>query len=296
MRGQSRTEWAAPSWPVLLAALLLASVIVGIGFVAVPGKAQANGNPPTVQCASELWNGEYWKLEVNNGQITGVETNVSAGAISYTFGEVFSWTNAHSNTVFRWLMKGGTDAEVWNGLWTTGEGSSRPVPDNLSHITFCFTDGDESTTTTSEATTTTSQATTTSQGPTTTTTVPATTTTVAATTTLATTTTVPATTTTVAATTTLATTTTVAATTTLATTTTVAATTTQATTTTQDVGGTEVTSTTQGSQVKSSSVEALPDTGAEIGDVAMAGLLLALFGLAVVAWARVARLAPAKED
>jgi hypothetical protein len=57
-----------------------------------------------------------------------------------------------------------------------------------------------------------------------------------------------------------------------------------------------VTSTTQGSQVKDATVEALPDTGAEIEDVAMAGLLIILFGLATVAWARVARLTTARRN
>lgn len=48
------------------------------------------------------------------------------------------------------------------------------------------------------------------------------------------------------------------------------------------------TSTTAGSTVESSGVETLPDTGAEVEDVAVAGALLLLFGLVLVGGARVA--------
>jgi hypothetical protein len=84
-------------------------------------------------------------------------------------------------------------------------------------------------------------------------------------------------------------------TTTITTTTLQAPTSTSATTTTT-VASTSTAATSTTLQVLSSGVESLPDTGAEIEDVAMAGLMLILFGLAVVAWARVARIASARRD
>jgi len=158
-----------------LRAIVAAGVFV---LTLAPAMVLAQANPQT-ECASELWNGEYWKVQINEGVPGEVETNVP-GAISYGVTDgVFSWTNQHSNDVFRWLFKSGRiDDIVFHGLWQQGEGSAAEMPASLSHVTFCFTDPEvpPSTTTT---TTTTTQPTTTSS----TTTPPATTTTTSSTTT-----------------------------------------------------------------------------------------------------------------
>jgi hypothetical protein len=139
--------------------------------------ADANqGNPPSVECASELWNGKYYKIQVNGNSLGGAEGTGSIG-ISGVPGSG-TWTNNDSDTVFRVLYKVGAGVgsdEVYDGSWPTGTGDALLGPNGLSHITWCFTS--PTTTTTTQPTTTTTQPTTTTTQPTTTTTQPTTTTT-----------------------------------------------------------------------------------------------------------------------
>jgi len=167
-------------------------VLAMFAFFANP-TARAQGNPPDVECASSLWNGGYWKVQVNDGSLAGVETNVANDAIdpiSLVDGTV-TWENNHSTDyVFRIVRKSGqTISSDIEGLWGPGEGGTFSVPQDISHITFCFTEAPttttEATTTTTEATTTTTEATTTTTEATTTTTEATTTTTEATTTTTA---------------------------------------------------------------------------------------------------------------
>jgi hypothetical protein len=157
----------------LLAAVgLLASLI---GVFSAP--ALGTGNSPSVECGSTdpAWNGDYWKVQNDNGTLGTVETNV-AGAI--TLDADGSWTN-NENPVFRVVLKVGEgvgDDQVLSGDWETGEGGSIDLAlTGLAHVTFCFKDEvpeeSEQTTTSTSPTTTTStiSTTTTSVGPTTTT-------------------------------------------------------------------------------------------------------------------------------
>lgn len=147
---------------------------LALGLILLFGLPMAfaqQGNPPSVECASDDWNGEYWKIQVNDGRLAEVETNVPGAINASVVNGSFVWTNAHTNDVFRWLFKlGGEDSTVLNGLWTQGEGDSRAMPGNLSHVTFCFTDPVTQTTTTTSTTSTTSTTTTTSTTSTTSTT------------------------------------------------------------------------------------------------------------------------------
>jgi hypothetical protein len=201
--------------------------------------AGAQGNPPSVECASELWNGKYYKVQVNNGSLGNSE---GTGIIDITGvpGDG-TWENGDTDTVFRVLYKVGQGVGVdqeFNDSWAPGEGDDLLNPNGLSHITWCFTA--PSTTTTEATTTTTTEATTTTTTqPTTTTTQPTTTTTQPVTTT-----TQPVTTTTEATT----------------------------TTTEAEVLGTTITT------VPEVSAETLPFTGFEAGDTARLGLLAILAG------------------
>jgi hypothetical protein len=139
----------------------------------VPASAQ-QGNPPSVECASQdpLWNGEYWKIQISNGGLGTIETNV-AGAITLLANG--NWTNNNNSAVFRIVLKVGqgvgTD-QIISGFWTTGQGGGvNLVTPGLSHVTFCFTDAapPPSTTTTAQGTATTTQGTTTTTQATTTT-------------------------------------------------------------------------------------------------------------------------------
>lgn len=168
----------------LLAGIIFILALVGFAC-AIPAGAQV-GNPPSVECASELWNGEYWKIQIDDGTPAEIETNVPDAIDWDVTAGVFSWTNAHTNDVFRWLLKlGGEPSTVFNGLWGPGEGDSAEMPGNLSHVTICFTEATSSTTTTTTTTTpptttsstTTSLVTTTTAPPTTTTAPPTTSTT-----------------------------------------------------------------------------------------------------------------------
>jgi hypothetical protein len=157
----------------LLAAVgLLASLI---GVFSAP--ALGTGNSPGVECGSTdpAWNGDYWKVQNDNGTLGTVETNV-AGAI--TLDADGSWTN-NENPVFRVVLKVGEgvgDDQVLSGNWETGEGGAIDLAlTGLAHVTFCFKDevseeSEQTTTSTSPTTTTsTTSTTTTSAGPTTTT-------------------------------------------------------------------------------------------------------------------------------
>jgi hypothetical protein len=130
-----------------------------------------------VECASTdpTWNDEYWKVQIDNGTLSTVETNV-AGAISLDADG--SLTNINENPVFRIVLKVGgvADDTVLSGTWESGEGGTIDLTlDGLAHVTFCFTDEvpDEAEPTTtlgsSTSTTSASSTTTTAVGPTTTT-------------------------------------------------------------------------------------------------------------------------------
>lgn len=160
------------------------AILAIVGFACAMPAAASPGNPPSVECASELWNGEYWKIQIDDGTPGEIETNVPDAIDWDVTAGVFSWTNAHTNDVFRWLLKlGGEDSTVFNGLWTPGEGDSAEMPGNLSHVTICFTvtvlPSTTTTTTTTTPPTTTSSTTTslvtTTTAPPTTTTAPPTT-------------------------------------------------------------------------------------------------------------------------
>jgi hypothetical protein len=167
------------------------TMIVAVAFVAAlaPAMVLAQANPAT-ECASELWNGEYFKVQVDDGVLAEVETNVP-GAISYSASDgVFSWTNQHTNDVFRWLFKSGRiDDIVFEGRWSQGDGSSGEMPESLSHVTFCFTDPEVPPSTTTEPPTTTTSSTTTTSTSTPPSTTSSTTTSLATTTTVSPTTT-----------------------------------------------------------------------------------------------------------
>ncbi|MEX2135301.1 MAG: hypothetical protein WEB67_14255, partial [Acidimicrobiia bacterium] len=162
----------------LLAAFgLLASLITVFSPPAL-----GDGNPPSVECSSTnpAWNGDFWKVEKDDGTLSEVETNVT-GAI--TLAANGSWTNNNEDPVFRVVLKidGDDDDDddenqVLSGMWKTGEGGTIDLTLNgLDHVTFRSTsevsEEPEPTTTTTISTTTTSAGatTTTSAGPTTTT-------------------------------------------------------------------------------------------------------------------------------
>lgn len=138
--------------------------------------ALGDGNPPSVECSSTnpAWNGDFWKIEKDDGTLSEVDTNVT-GAI--TLAADGSWTNNNDDPVFRVVLKidGGDDEEsqVLSGMWETGEGGTIDVTLNgLDHVTFCSTsevseESEPTTTTIPTTTTSTSSTTTTSAGPTT---------------------------------------------------------------------------------------------------------------------------------
>lgn len=162
---------------LLAAFALLAALISVFSPRALGSHGGSHGNPPSVECASTdpAWNGDYWKVQANDGTLSTVETNV-AGAIS--FGGDGSWTNNNDDAVFRIVLKvgEGVGSQVLSGMWETGESGTIDLTLNgLAHVTFCFTlevpEEPEPTTTLGSSTTTTSASstTTTSEGPTTTT-------------------------------------------------------------------------------------------------------------------------------
>jgi hypothetical protein len=142
--------------------------------------ALGDGNPPSVECSSTnpAWNGDFWKVEKDDGTLGEVETNVT-GAI--TLAANGSWTNNNEDPVFRVVLKiddgddGDEESQVLSGIWETGEGGTIDLTlDGLDHVTFCSTsevseESEPTTTTTTIPTTTTtaSPTTTTSAGPTT---------------------------------------------------------------------------------------------------------------------------------
>jgi hypothetical protein len=162
----------------------------------------AVGNPPDVECASTdpAWNGVFYKVQVNDGVLTSETEGSGLIGITGTQGVVTWVNNEPEDYVFRYVLKVGTGTgntdTVVNALWAPGEGGTIDLDEvGLSHMTFCFTEPEATTTTTTEATTTTTTeatTTTTTEATTTTTTEATTTTTQATTTTEATTTTAPA--------------------------------------------------------------------------------------------------------
>ena len=177
-------------------AIPLVVIVMMMLVIMIPAVAQSQGNPSSVECADDQWNGDYWKVQINDGRPGQIEANIPSGNVGYsTAGGVFVWVNLHDAPAFRWLFKSGNETTVpWDGWWEPGEGDSATMPGNLSHVTICFTDPGGSTTTTTGAPTTT-----TTEIPTTTTTITVTTTVPPSSTTLptSTTTTMPGTTTTV---------------------------------------------------------------------------------------------------
>jgi hypothetical protein len=250
-------------------------LVLTAGFVAVTeGPALAapgGGNPPSVECAElehsgYTWNGDAWKIQVNEGVLGGIETegNINAGDVSASLVDgYFSWTNNYSKAAYGWKEKvgGGAGTDDFHyGYWTTGQGDGDDVDDSLSHVIICFTDFIVTTTTTTEPPTTT----TTTEPPTTTTTTepPTTTTTTEPPTTTTTTVAGPTTTTTVAGPTT---TTTDPSTTT----------TTLAPTTTTTVAG-------PSTLVTTTTLPDLPRTGGGSGHLSVAALVLGGLGLLLI--------------
>ena len=128
--------------------LIVLAILALLAPLTVTPEARANGNPPRVECESPLWNGGYWKIQINDGTPAGIETGggVASGDISYSATSgIFSWTNDHSSdSVFRWLFKSGQTPDiVHNGLWAPSAGDSGTMPSDLSHVTICFTDPPE---------------------------------------------------------------------------------------------------------------------------------------------------------
>ncbi|MEX1037842.1 MAG: hypothetical protein WDZ96_03185 [Acidimicrobiia bacterium] len=164
-------------------ALAAAFCLLGSLIIVFSPPALGNGSSPSAECASTnpAWNGDFWKVEKDDGTLSEIETNMP-GAITLTANG--SWTNNNEDPVFRVVLKiddeddddGDDEQVVLSGIWATGEGGTIDVTlSGLDHVTFCFTsevaESEPTTTTTSPATTTTA-------GPTTTTTaVPTTTTT-----------------------------------------------------------------------------------------------------------------------
>lgn len=247
-------------WTVIITIMMM--------IIMIPAIAQSQGNPASVECASDLWNGEYWKIQINDGEAGQIEANIPSGNVGYsTAGGTFVWVNLHTEPAFRWLFKGGNDPSiVTNGWWVPGEGDSGVMPGNLSHVTICFSDPGDPTTTTTEAPTTT-----TTETPTTTTTTMVTTTVPPSSTTLPTSTT----------TTTLGTTTTESPT---STTTTTGSPTTTVTPTTDP--GTTTTETPKGGVATGGGGASLPNTGTELLWFTAVGGLLVLAGAVLLRVAR----------
>jgi hypothetical protein len=128
------------------------------------GGQGGQGNPPSVECASSdpLWNDEYWKIQMSNG-LGSIDSGSVSGAISLDADG--DWINNNSSAVFRIVLKVGQGVgvdSILSGFWTTGQGGTINLGTlGLSHVTFCFTDAQVTTTTTQpeqEETTTTTQA------------------------------------------------------------------------------------------------------------------------------------------
>jgi hypothetical protein len=169
--------------PRTTGALVLA-VLLGASFILtlMPAQAQSQGNPPSVECASDdpAWNGRYLKIQVNDGVLTNETEGDGQINLDGTTG-IVNWTNEDTDVVFRVVLKAGQGVGsdlVTAGWWVPSDGGTIDVDYvGLSHVTWCFADPDDETTTTTEATTTTTEATTTSTEATTTSTEATTTTT-----------------------------------------------------------------------------------------------------------------------
>lgn len=177
-------------------AWLAACCLLASTTIVLSPPALGDGNSPSSECSSTdpAWNGDFWKIESDDGTLSDVETNI-AGAI--TLATSGSWTNNNEDPVFRVVLKIDDDdddeeVQVFSGIWETGEGGTIDIAlDELDHVTFCATsdvveESESTTTTTTLGSTTTTAApvtTTTIAGTTTTTPGPATTTTAAGTTT-----------------------------------------------------------------------------------------------------------------
>jgi len=118
----------------LIAAAMLASLVVMPAF----------GAPPHEECASPAWNGEYYKVGVDDRhfETTGVETSLSGGegTINLTIqkqgntGQV-TWSNDTDYGVFRIYEKYGRLADE---SFAPGASDTFEVQKSISHITFCF--------------------------------------------------------------------------------------------------------------------------------------------------------------
>jgi hypothetical protein len=250
-RVRSRTLQTVRSWPVLLAALLLAMLAFQTLVLASAASAAGPDDPGYWE---DLYPGVIDCFKHTGDSVHGNVTNDGEAVTLKPFNQ--NWPGNHYALLV--VNSGDVDhgAGPGNALYPEpavgsayfGPKSESGEQGQVEHWIICKGEAEVTTTTTTEAPTTT----TTTQAPVTTTTTEA-----------------PATTTTTEASTT--------------TTAPVAPTSTAAPTTTA-----APTSTTAGSNVESSGVETLPDTGAEVEDVAVAGALLLLFGLVLVGGARVA--------
>jgi hypothetical protein len=152
-----------------LALIVVAGMVMSAALV-LASPAAGQGNPPSEECASAdpLWNGDYWKIQVNDGSLGSIEAEPDDGII--TLNADGSWTNNHDSDVFRIILKVGQGV----GSDVVHEPPVNPIDLNLnglSHVTFCFTDPPTTTTTVEETTTTAVEETTTTAAEETTTTV-----------------------------------------------------------------------------------------------------------------------------
>ncbi len=139
---------------VMYAIVALAFAALAIGGVADHTAAQAAGDhSPASECAPHT---DYWKLDVPSH----VESNVASDAVSYSLSDsTFTYTVRSDLTVARIVVKGGADSTQHSD---TG---ALALPQDVSHVTFCFSVNQETTTTTTTTTTAPPETTTTTKPP-----------------------------------------------------------------------------------------------------------------------------------
>ena len=123
--------------------------LVGAAMLALLIGVPAFGAPPSQECADPAWNGEYWKIEVDDRNFETVgdpETSLSAaeGTISLTIEKqgnkgVVTWSNHTDFGVFRIYEKYGRLAdEITDASFPPGGPYTFEVQRSISHITLCF--------------------------------------------------------------------------------------------------------------------------------------------------------------
>lgn len=121
---------------ILTAVAMVAAMILLFGSAPALGQS----SEPSTECASELWNEEYWKVQYNDNTDTfGTIQSSSVGNGAITLNADGSWTNNTSYDVFRIVLKVGSGV----GDDVVHEPPVNPIDltiQGLSHITFCFTD------------------------------------------------------------------------------------------------------------------------------------------------------------